>query len=100
MFILPSLILSILTFKGIRQTMKQDIHDHTVLNILLESETPLSRTQLEEMIESEFGRDVCFHTCSQQELTLTALLEFLLSKKKVIELEAGLTANPDRICHH
>ncbi|WP_122036750.1 YecH family metal-binding protein [Aliivibrio sp. EL58] len=80
--------------------MKKDIHGHTVLNILLDSEKPLSRSQLEEMVESEFGHDVCFHTCSQQGLTLTELLEFLLSKKKVIELEAGLTANPDRICNH
>lgn len=100
MFILSSLIPSTFTFKEIRQVMKKDIHGHMVLNILLDSEKPLSRSQLEEMVESEFGRDVCFHTCSQQGLTLTELLEFLLSKKKVVELEAGLTANPDRICNH
>jgi probable metal-binding protein len=100
MFILSSLIPSTFTFKDIRQVMKKDIHGHMVLNILLDSEKPLSRSQLEEMVESEFGRDVCFHTCSQQGLTLTELLEFLLSKKKVVELEAGLTANPDRICNH
>ena len=80
--------------------MKQDIHGHTVLNILLDSEKPLSRSQLEAIVESKFGHDVCFYTCSQQQLTLTELLEFLLSKKKVVEQEAGLTANPDRICHH
>lgn len=80
--------------------MKQDIHGHMVLNLLLNAEKPLSRSQLEGMIESEFGSDVCFHTCSQQGLTLTELLDFLLSKKKVVELESGLTANPDRICHH
>ena len=73
MFILSSLIPSTFTFKDIRQVMKKDIHGHMVLNILLDSEKPLSRSQLEEMVESEFGRDVCFHTCSQQGLTLTEL---------------------------
>ncbi|MDD9180384.1 MULTISPECIES: YecH family metal-binding protein [Aliivibrio] len=80
--------------------MKQDIHGHTVLNLLLSAEKPLSRLQLEGMIESEFGSEVCFHTCSQQGLTLTELLDFLLSKKKVVELDSGLTANPERICNH
>ncbi|MCP3698051.1 MAG: YecH family protein [Aliivibrio sp.] len=80
--------------------MKQDIHGHTVLNLLLNAEKPLSRLQLEGMIESEFGSEVCFHTCSQQGLTLTELLDFLLSKKKVVELDSGLTANPERICNH
>ncbi|MDD9157748.1 YecH family protein [Aliivibrio sp. S4TY2] len=80
--------------------MKQDIHGHTVLNLLLNAEAPLSRSQLEGMIESDFGGEVCFHTCSQQGLTLTELLDFLLSKKKVVELESGLTVNPERICHH
>ena len=80
--------------------MKQDIHGHTVLNLLLRAEKPLSRLQLEGMIESEFGSEVCFHTCSQQGLTLTELLDFLLSKKKVVELDSGLTANPERICNH
>ncbi|AZL85979.1 MULTISPECIES: YecH family metal-binding protein [Aliivibrio] len=80
--------------------MKQDIHGHSVLNILLNSEVPLPRAELELMVITEFGSDVCFHTCSQQELTLNELLNFLLSKKKVIETNDGLIADPDRMCNH
>ncbi len=80
--------------------MKKDIHGHTVLTMLLNSEEPLSRQDLVGMIEGEFGSDVCFHTCSQQGLTLTQLLDFLLSKQKIVESDSGLTVNPDRVCHH
>ncbi|WP_375321388.1 YecH family metal-binding protein [Aliivibrio logei] len=80
--------------------MKQDIHGHVVLNLLLDVPEPLSRLALEEKIETEFGSDVCFHTCSQQDLSLNELLEFLLSKRKIVEVGAGLTANPDRMCNH
>lgn len=80
--------------------MKQDIHGHAVLNALIASKEPMPRSELEEKIHNEFGNDVCFHTCSQQDLSLDQLLDFLLSKKKVIELDSGLTANPDRMCHH
>ncbi|EHN69191.1 YecH family metal-binding protein [Aliivibrio fischeri] len=80
--------------------MKQDIHGHVVLNILIDSKEPLPRAQLEEKIESEFGSEVCFHTCSQQDLTLAELLDFLLSKKKIVATEEGLIANPERMCHH
>lgn len=62
--------------------MKQDIHGHVVLNILIDSKEPLPRAQLEEKIESEFGSEVCFHTCSQQDLTLAELLD--LDRKSVV----------------
>ncbi|MUJ25803.1 YecH family metal-binding protein [Aliivibrio fischeri] len=80
--------------------MKQDIHGHVVLNTLIDSKEPLPRAQLEEKIENEFGSEVCFHTCSQQNLTLAELLDFLLSKKKIVATEEGFTANPERMCHH
>ncbi|CED72591.1 YecH family metal-binding protein [Aliivibrio wodanis] len=80
--------------------MKQDIHGHVVLNMLLDTNVPLSYLALEEKIEAEFGSEVCFHTCSQQNLSLSELLEFLLSKRKIVEIESGLIANPDRICNH
>ena len=66
----------------------------------MEAPEPLTRVVLEEKIEAEFGSEVCFHTCSQQGLSLNELLEFLLSKRKIVEVETGLTANPDRMCNH
>lgn len=80
--------------------MKQDIHGHVVLNMLLDTNVPLSYLALEEKIEAEFGSEVYFHTCSQQNLSLSELLQFLLSKRKIVEIESGLIANPDRICNH
>ncbi|GAL05680.1 YecH family metal-binding protein [Photobacterium aphoticum] len=76
------------------------VHAHNVLNMLLAAETPYTRESLTQAVVAEYGEDVRFHTCSQEGLTLDALLTFLLSRRKVVQDGDTLQANPDRMCNH
>lgn len=72
----------------------RDIHAHKLLNLL--RETPMSRAEL----AAYFGLNVRFHTCKLNDLDLEGLLEFLLEREKVHELEGKLVVNMARICNH
>lgn len=76
------------------------VHAHNVLNMLLDAETPFTLEALKQAVFVEYGEDVRFHTCSQQDLTLDALLVFLLDRRKVIQDGDVITANRDRMCNH
>lgn len=76
------------------------IHGHTVLNMLLDAEAPYSLDSLKQAIFAEYGEDVRFHTCSQQDLTFDALMAFLLDRRKVIKDGDKITANRERMCNH
>ncbi len=71
-----------------------EIHAHTLLNLL--RETPMNRDEL----ATHFGVDVRFHTCKLNDLDLDTLLEFLLQREKVRELEGKFVVNMARICNH
>ena len=47
-----------------------------------------------------FGSEERFHTCKLNDLDLDALLEFLLKREKVRELEGQFVVNMARICNH
>lgn len=76
------------------------IHAHTVLNMLLAAEIPYSVDSLKQAVVAEYGEDVRFYTCSQQDLSFDALLEFLLDRRKVIKNGNNITANRERMCNH
>lgn len=76
------------------------IHAHNVLNMLLAAETPYTLVSLKHAVFAEYGEDVRFHTCSQDDLTLDALLTFLLDRRKVVQDGELITANPERMCNH
>ena len=48
-------------------------HAHNVLNMLLAAETPYTVESLKQAVIAEYGEEVRFHTCSQQDLTFDAL---------------------------
>ncbi|MGF1685211.1 YecH family protein [Photobacterium japonica] len=80
--------------------MMTQVHAHNVLNMLLAAETPYTRESLTQAVEAEYGEAVRFHTCSQEGLTLEALLTFLLDRRKVVQDGDILMANPERMCNH
>ncbi|BAX54534.1 DUF2492 family protein [Photobacterium damselae subsp. piscicida] len=80
--------------------MTESIHGHEVLHKLLDENKHYTPASLMAEIEAEYGADVRFHTCSQQDLTLQQLLDFLLAKGKIMLVDEELTANPARMCHH
>ncbi|HDM8171939.1 TPA: DUF2492 family protein [Vibrio harveyi] len=71
-----------------------EIHAHNLLNLL--RETPMNRDEL----AGHFGSEARFHTCKLNDLDLDALLEFLLKREKVRELEGKLVVNMARVCNH
>ncbi|WP_195724137.1 YecH family metal-binding protein [Vibrio harveyi] len=71
-----------------------EIHAHNLLNLL--RETPMSRDEL----AGHFGSEARFHTCKLNDLDLDALLEFLLKREKVRELEGKFVVNMARVCNH
>ncbi|WP_017187927.1 YecH family metal-binding protein [Vibrio harveyi] len=71
-----------------------EIHAHNLLNLL--RETPMNRDEL----AGHFGSEARFHTCKLNDLDLDALLEFLLKREKVRELEGKFVVNMARVCNH
>ncbi|HDM8214689.1 MULTISPECIES: YecH family metal-binding protein [Vibrio] len=71
-----------------------EIHAHNLLNLL--RETPMNRDEL----AGHFGSEARFHTCKLNDLDLEALLEFLLKREKVRELEGKFVVNMARVCNH
>ncbi|WP_281648307.1 YecH family metal-binding protein [Parendozoicomonas sp. Alg238-R29] len=80
--------------------MAQSVHGRNVLKLVLESEQAQSREQLLQVIASEFGADVEFHTCSVQGLSAEALLELFLGKGKLVEGSEGIVADASKMCSH
>lgn len=71
-----------------------DIHAHNLLNLL--NETPMNREDL----AAHFGLETRFHTCKLNDLDLEALLDFLLKREKIREVEGKFVVNVARICNH
>ncbi len=76
------------------------VHAHEVLAMLNNSDIPYTLNDLSSEVIRNVGKDAVFHTCSQQGLTLPALLEFFISKGKVVQEGEFIMTNPKRICHH
>ncbi len=75
-----------------------EVHGHNVLNLL--NETPMSKEDLHAHVVAEHGQDTRFCTCQHSDLTLDDLLEFLLSKGKLVEVNGKLATNAERVCNH
>ncbi len=81
-------------------TMSQSVHGHNVLNMLLAEDTSYTLASLKQAVVTEYGEDVRFYTCSQQDLTFDALLAFLLDRQKVVQDGETIAANRERMCSH
>ncbi|WP_159564737.1 YecH family metal-binding protein [Budvicia diplopodorum] len=76
------------------------IHGHEVLEMMIASEQPYTTASLIEAITQRFGTDARFHTCSVQDLTAAALVDFLAVKGKFIPADDGFTTHTSKICQH
>jgi probable metal-binding protein len=82
------------------QSAIPSIHGHEVLDMIAEAERPFSRAELIAEIESEFGPDARYHTCSIEGLSAAELVEFLVSRGKLHGDDEGLSLDPSKICQH
>lgn len=77
------------------------IHGHEVLHMMLESpEGFASADALVAAIETRFGAEARFHTCSAEGMDAHALVDFLAQREKFAPQASGFNTSADKICAH
>ncbi len=77
--------------------MPASIHVHEILNHL--KQQPLSEAALTEWVVAQWGENARFHTCSQQGLSFSEVLEFA-PPQKIFDEMGELSVNTARVCNH
>ncbi|MCP5158627.1 MAG: YecH family protein [Gammaproteobacteria bacterium] len=80
--------------------MTEKIHGHEVMEMMLSSNRSYTKESLCAAILAKFGKDARFYTCAEENMTASDLVEFLESKGKFVETEAGFNTSPDKMCAH
>lgn len=78
--------------------MSESIHGHQVMEMMAVSGENYSRVTLKSEIANKFGNDARFHTCMGSDLSADDLIEFLASKGKFVESEAGISMPQEHLC--
>ena len=75
----------------------KELHGHEVIAFIKNANPPLKKTELLATLQKEFS-DAKFHTCSQSDLTIEGLLEFLESAEKLHFDKGVATINTGNVC--
>jgi probable metal-binding protein len=78
----------------------ESIHGHEVIEMIVSSGRPFTRSVLVAEIGGKFGPGARFHTCSAEGLTAEGLVEFLMAKGKFHITGDGMTIDPGKVCQH
>lgn len=78
--------------------MSESIHGHQVMEMMATTQKSYSKSALKSEIANKFGADARFHTCMGSDLTADELIEFLASKGKFVESEAGVSMPQEHLC--
>lgn len=70
------------------------VHIHNVLDLLVEAEKPLKEEELIEKIVNDYGKDVYFANCSDRLFQKEEVVNFLLSKNKIVVEDGLISFNP------
>ncbi|MGF6421549.1 putative metal-binding protein [Lelliottia sp. 489] len=76
------------------------IHGHDVLNMMIESGEQYTEQSLVQAIDSRFGNNARFHTCSAENMTAAELVAFLAARGKFIPADEGFSTHVSKICRH
>ncbi|WP_312154453.1 YecH family metal-binding protein [Lelliottia nimipressuralis] len=76
------------------------IHGHDVLNMMIESGEQFTERSLVQAIDSRFGNNARFHTCSAENMTAAELVAFLAARGKFIPADEGFSTHVSKICRH
>jgi probable metal-binding protein len=76
------------------------VHGHEVMQMMLDSGSAYTRETLRQAIIDRFGVEARFFTCSAEDMTAEALIEFLAERGKFVSSEEGFNTAPTKICHH
>ena len=78
--------------------MSESIHGHQVMEMMAASNKSYTRAVLKIDIGEKFGENSRFHTCMLSDLTAEGLIDFLASKGKFVESEAGVSLPESNLC--
>jgi probable metal-binding protein len=76
--------------------MKDSIHGHELLHLVLNAGTPVTRSEMAE----HFGEESLFHTCSARNMSLDQLIDFLTQRGKITRVDGGYLAHRESMCSH
>jgi len=79
--------------------VSEQVHGHEVMQMMLLSGKNYTRSELINEIESRFGTEVTFYTCSAENLSAKGLVDFLEDKGKFIEADGGFNTDPSLMCN-
>jgi len=80
--------------------MMKNVHGHEVMEMMAATGRSYTRPELVAAIHAQFGAETRFHTCSAEQLTAEALIDFLESRGKFVHSDAGLAIPSENICQH
>ncbi len=80
--------------------MRQQIHGHEVMEMMIESGKVYTRASLRADIIGRFGEEARFYTCSATNLTADELIAFLQARGKFVDAAGGLTTDAGKLCDH
>lgn len=80
--------------------MSEQIHGHVVMEMMLKKDQSFTRETLYEAIVEEFGKEARFHTCSDENMTINSLIDFLQSRGQFVEKGEGFSTSSEKICNH
>lgn len=70
------------------------VHIHNVLDLLVEADQPMKESELIDRIVADFGEDVFFTSCSDNLFQKEEVVNFLLSKNKIVVEDGLISFNP------
>ncbi len=79
---------------------QESIHGHDVIEMIVDSGRPWKRDELLTAIDSRWGADARFHTCSAEGMESAALIQFLSMRGKFIESDEGVVMDRTKVCNH
>ncbi len=74
------------------------IHGHDVMRKMIETDVPFTEASLKAAIDSWFGPNARFHTCSAENMTADELIAFLAERRKFFADGTGFRVDEDEIC--
>jgi probable metal-binding protein len=75
------------------------LHIHEVLNIIYNSDKNFTIEELKREVIKNFGEDISFTSCSENELEINDMVDFMLQRGK-IQLEGNKIYPFGKACNH
>lgn len=84
----------------IMQIITESIHGHEVMHLIADAKLALTKDAWITEIGRKFGATAKFHTCSAENLSAAALMDFLIARGKFDIAGPALSLDATKICQH